>query len=173
MAHLALRVDTAGPWLVDVGFGQLSQHPLRLDVRADQPDPAGTFRVTPGGHGTLEVSLDGVPQYLLEPLPRTLPEFEPTCWWQQTAPASHFTQSLVCSLLTPTGRVTLSERTLIQTDAAGRHEQVLSTDAEVLAAYRSIFGVVLDRVPSLATSPVGPGPVPASSRPTTARTGTS
>jgi N-hydroxyarylamine O-acetyltransferase len=152
MAHLALRVDAPEPWLVDVGFGRFSRHPLRLDVRADQPDPAGTFRVTVGEHGTLDVAMDGEPQYRLEPLPRTLSDFEPTCWWQQTSPASDFTRSLFCSLPTSTGRVTLSERTLIRTDRSSRHERLLATDTEVLGAYRTHFGVVLDRVPSLAAS---------------------
>src|SRR4029453_5392235 len=51
--HLALGVDTdtTESWLVDAGFGSFSHHPLRLDRRADQPDPAGRFRITPTPHG--------------------------------------------------------------------------------------------------------------------------
>ena len=49
-------------------------------------------------------------RYRLEQRPRVLADFEPTCWWHQTSPASHFTQSLVCSLLTERGRVTLNDR---------------------------------------------------------------
>jgi N-hydroxyarylamine O-acetyltransferase len=155
--HLALRVDTGatGSWLVDVGFGSFSHHPLRLDSQADQPDPAGSFRITPTADGDLEVSADGRPQYRLEPHPRRLSDFEPTCWWHQTSPASHFTQSLVCSRLTGDGRVTLRDRTLIETTPSGRHERVLDDDAEVLDTYRARFGIHLDRLPPPRARAVG------------------
>ncbi|HSR24837.1 MAG TPA: arylamine N-acetyltransferase [Candidatus Eisenbacteria bacterium] len=147
--HLALRVDLNEPWLVDVGFGRFSSQPLRLDVRSEQRDPAGTFRVDPAADGDLDVSLDGEPQYRLDPRPRALRDFEATCWWHRTSPRSHFTRSIVCSLLTEGGRVTLSDRKLIRTDASGRHERALDGDAEVLAVCRTVFGIELDRVPTV------------------------
>ena len=147
--HLALRVDVAGdgPWLADVGFGRHSSHPLRLDARAEQADPGGSFRIAETADGDLDVSRDGQPQYRLEPRPRSLADFEPTCWWQQTSPSSHFTRSLVCSLLTEDGRVTLSDRALIRTAGDRREERTLTGDPEVLDAYRTWFGIVLDRLP--------------------------
>jgi N-hydroxyarylamine O-acetyltransferase len=147
--HLALRVDAGGPgpWLADVGFGQHSSYPLRLDTGDEQADPGGTFRIAETADGDLDVIRDGQPQYRLEPRPRSLGDFEPTCWWQQTSPRSHFTRSLVCSRLTEGGRVTLSDRTLIRTTAGQRDERTLTGDAEVLDAYRTWFGIVLDRLP--------------------------
>jgi N-hydroxyarylamine O-acetyltransferase len=147
--HLALRVDVAGdgPWLADVGFGRHSSYPLRLDSRGEQADPGGTFRIAEAADGDLDVIRDGQPQYRLEPRARSLADFEPTCWWQQTSPRSHFTRSLVCSLLTEDGRVTLSDRTLIRTTGEQREERTLSGDAESLDAYRTWFGIVLDRLP--------------------------
>lgn len=149
--HLALRVDTPEPWLVDVGFGRFSHYPLKLDLRSEQRDPGGTFRIADGADGDLEVFMDGEPQYRIESRPRELRDFEPTCWWQETSPKSHFTRSLVCSLLTERGRVTLSDRTLVHTMDAERQERLLTGDDEVLAAYRTYFGIVLDRVPSVLT----------------------
>jgi N-hydroxyarylamine O-acetyltransferase len=148
--HLALRVDVAGdgPWLADVGFGRHSSYPLRLDTAAEQADPGGTFRVAVTADGDLDVIRDGQPQYRAEPRPRALGDFGPTCWWQQTSPESHFTRSLVCSLLTERGRVTLSDRTLIHTTGDRREERTLAGDAEVFDAYRSLFGIVLDRLPT-------------------------
>ena len=148
--HLALRVDVvgAGPWLADVGFGRHSSYPLRLDTAAEQADPGGTFRVAETADGDLDVIRDGQPQYRVEQRPRSLGDFEPTCWWQQTSPKSHFTRSLVCSLLTEHGRVTLSDRTLIHTTGGRRDECTLTDDAEVLDAYRTHFGIVLDRLPT-------------------------
>lgn len=149
--HLALRVDLDpdGPWLVDVGFGRFSHHPLRLDLRDEQPDPGGTFRIVEREHGDLDVQCDGQPQYRLEARPRVLADFEPTCWWHQTSPRSHFTRSLTCSMPTGTGRITLSDRRLIRTGPGARQEELLGSDVDVLAAYRKHFGIVLDRVPSL------------------------
>jgi len=152
--HLALRVDTPEPWLVDVGFGRFSNYPLKLDLRSEQRDPGGTFRIADGvdgADGDLEVLMDGEPQYRIESRPRELRDFEPTCWWQETSPKSHFTRSLVCSLLTDSGRVTLSDRTLVHTIDAERQERLLTGDDEVLAAYRTYFGIVLDHVPSVLT----------------------
>jgi N-hydroxyarylamine O-acetyltransferase len=148
-AHLALRVDVDGdgPWLADVGFGRHSSYPLRLDPRDEQADPDGTFRIAETADGDLDVIRDGQPQYRLEPRPRSLADFEPTCWWQQTSPRSHFTRSPVCSLPTEDGRLTLSDRTLIRTTGEQREERTLSGDAEVLDAYRTRFGIVLDRLP--------------------------
>jgi N-hydroxyarylamine O-acetyltransferase len=156
--HLALLVRTAdgsGPWLVDVGFGSHSTFPLLFGSRDLQRDPAGTFLLADaradgegdGGTGDVDVLKDGEPAYRVEPRPRDLADFVPTCWWQQTSPTSHFTKSLVCSRLTETGRMTLSGQTLIRTIAGERTGQDLPSDAAVLAAYRDYFGITLDRIP--------------------------
>ena len=71
----------------------------------------------------------------------------PTCWWQATSPASHFTRSTICSRLTKDGRVSISGRTLITTEAGERTERQLPDDAAVLAAYREHFGIALDQAP--------------------------
>ncbi|MEV7968665.1 arylamine N-acetyltransferase [Sphaerisporangium sp. NPDC088356] len=149
--HLALRVDLDEPWLVDVGFGKFSRHPLRLEARDDQHDPGGVFRITEHG-GDVDVILDGRPEYRLDLRPYELGDFVPTCWWQQTSPLSHFTRSLTCSLMTEPGRVTLSGTKLISTVDGERREHVLDGDADVLAAYRTYFGITLDRVPTVATA---------------------
>jgi N-hydroxyarylamine O-acetyltransferase len=151
--HLALRVDVDGePWLVDVGFGRFSHRPIRLAERGEQKDPAGTFVVTEDAEGDLTVLRNGGREYRMEARPRTLADFEPTCWWHRTSPKSHFTRSLVCSRLTETGRVTLSGNTLILTDDTGKQEMTLHTDAEILDAYSRHFGISLDRVPTVRQS---------------------
>jgi N-hydroxyarylamine O-acetyltransferase len=151
-AHLALRVDLDEPYLVDVGFGSFSQHPLRLDVRDEQHDPGGVFQVTDGPQGDLDVIMDGEPQYRLDSRPYPLSDFAPTCWWTRTSPDSHFTRTLTCSLLTESGRVTLSGNRLVHTVRGERTERVLD-DAEAIAAYRTHFGITLDRLPTV--SPPG------------------
>ncbi len=144
--------DGSGPWLADVGFGSHSVYPLLLAARDDQDDPAGRFRLADidAGDvdaGDIDVLKDGRPQYRIETRERSLADCAPTCWWQQTSPQSHFTRSTICSRLTPGGRVTISGRTLIQTQGETRTEQQLDADDDLLAAYRDHFGITLSRVP--------------------------
>jgi N-hydroxyarylamine O-acetyltransferase len=147
--HMTLRVDLAEPWLSDVGFGRFATQPLRLTFPGDQPDPSGTFRVadSPSGHSELDIFHDGEPAYRVDPRPYELHDFAPTCWWQQTFPGSHFRKSLTCSISTRSGRITLSGDRLIVTEDGHREERSLTSDAEILAAYRRYFGITLDRVP--------------------------
>jgi N-hydroxyarylamine O-acetyltransferase len=150
--HLALLVRTAdgsGPWLADVGFGSHAVYPLRFDQRAEQDDPAGSFRLADADDGDIDVLRDGTPQYRIEVRARSLADFAPTCWWQQTSPASHFTQGTICSRLTEDGRISVGGRTLIVTRNGVRSEQELADDEALLAAYREHFGVVLSRAPKV------------------------
>ena len=152
--HLTLIVRLAGgggPWLADVGFGSHSTYPLRYDSRDGQHDPAGPFSLADAADGDVEVLRNGEPQYRIEPRERSLADFIPTCWWQQTAPESHFTQGTICSRLTEDGRVSISGRTLIRTSGGSRTEEQLPTDEAVLAAYRDHFGIALARVPAVTT----------------------
>jgi len=149
MALVVRPPDGSGPWLADVGFGAHSTHPLLLEDRAGHHDPAGQFQIAPASDGDLDVLKDGEPQYRLERRPRALEDFTPTCWWQQTAPQSHFRAGLICSLLTGDGRISLSGRTLITTRNGVRTERELADDAAVLAAYCEYFGIDLVRVPEL------------------------
>ncbi len=146
--HLVVRVDLDDRYLVDVGFGAHASYPLRLDWPEPQPDPGGEFLVVDGPDGDVDVLKDGTPQYRAEARPRTLADFGPTCWWQQTSPDSHFTRSLTCSRQTPEGRVTLSGNRLITTTAGERTETALDGDDAVREAYRTRFGFDLDRLPT-------------------------
>jgi N-hydroxyarylamine O-acetyltransferase len=147
--HLVLRVDTPESWLVDVGFGEHSLYPLRLAEPGPQADPRGSFVVAAVNGGDVDVLRDGTPQYRIELRGRALPDFEPMCWWHQTSPKSHFTRSLTCSLPISTGRLTLSDRRLIRTVDGERSEEVFCTEADLLAAYRDLFGIVLERAADL------------------------
>jgi N-hydroxyarylamine O-acetyltransferase len=150
--HLALVVraaDGSGPWLAEVGFGSHAVYPLRFDERGEQDDPAGRFRLADAGDGDVDVLRDGTPQYRIETRPRALADFAPTCWWQQTSPASHFTQGTICSRLTEDGRVSVGGRMLILTRSGVRSEQELADDEALLAAYQEHFGVVLSRAPKV------------------------
>ena len=87
--HLALIVrpaDGSGPWLADVGFGSHSVFPLLLDQRDGQTtQPASSCSLIPKT-ATWMCSGTGQPQYRIERRGRSLADFVPTCWWQQTSP---------------------------------------------------------------------------------------
>jgi N-hydroxyarylamine O-acetyltransferase len=156
--HMALVVrpsDGSGPWLADVGFGRHSVYPLLFDSRGEQDDPGGSFMLadTDSADGDIDVFRDGLPQYRIERRPRSQSDFAPTCWWQQSSPDSHFTHGTICSRLTETGRVSLSDRTLIITSNGDRSEHQLSSDQAVLDAYLAQFGIALDRVPQVLFPP--------------------
>jgi N-hydroxyarylamine O-acetyltransferase len=146
-----LRIDLDEPWLVDVGFGAFSRQPLRLLARDEQSDGDSRFLLVDVDHGDVEVRMNDRPNYLLDPRPRALADFIGTCWWQQTSPLSHFTQSLVCSLPTASGRITLNDRVLIRTDHGERDQTTLRSDEEILAAYEEHFGLKLASCPHLRT----------------------
>lgn len=151
--HLALLVETNGPRLVDVGNADHSPPPLSIDEAG--PD-GGVARdgwwlcpIPDGAAFELRSGSTPVYQFRLEEATDDLAEFTAPFWWHRTSPESRFTHSLICTLPTPGGRVTLSGRRLVRTIAGVRHETRLRTEEEVLAAYRDLFGIVLSREPKV------------------------
>ncbi|HEX7303168.1 arylamine N-acetyltransferase family protein [Lentzea sp.] len=138
--HVALLVD--GEWLVDVGFGTFSLHPLSWTSREDQRDPAGVFRLEDHGDD-VDVVHDGKPAYRLDRRPRELAEFVPTCWWHQTAPESHFRKGPMATKVVPGGRITVTDEQVVVTENGHR----TSTDVEdPAAALLEHFGIEFERV---------------------------
>ncbi len=153
--HLALVVrpaDGSGPWLADVGFGSHSVYPLLFDCREEQDDPAARFLLADTPDADVDVLSGGQPQYRIERRARSMEDFVPTCWWQQTSPESHFTRSTICSRLTEDGRVSIRGRSLIRTSGGSRSEEQMPDDDGLLTAYRDHFGIILDRVPAGASA---------------------
>ncbi|HEX6853504.1 MAG TPA: arylamine N-acetyltransferase [Candidatus Polarisedimenticolaceae bacterium] len=147
--HMALRVALAGPWLVDVGFGDSFRQPLRLDAVGEQVQGADAFRIDAvGDRRVLSRRGEGdvwAPQYRFGLEAHDLAEYEPMCRYHQTSPDSHFTQNRVCSLATPSGRITLSGMKLIETEKGVRRERVLADEREYDALLRTRFGISRDR----------------------------
>jgi N-hydroxyarylamine O-acetyltransferase len=133
--HLALLVDSE--WLVDVGFGAFSLHPLSWTLREDQQDPFGVFRLADHGDD-VDVLMDGAPTYRLERRPRSLSEFVPTCWWQQTAPESGFRKAPRASLARLDGRVTVTDEKVVITKDGHKTSTVVEDPA---AAFLEYFGI--------------------------------
>ncbi|MFD9704188.1 arylamine N-acetyltransferase [Lentzea sp. NPDC059081] len=135
LAHLVLLVDDE--WLVDVGFGAFALHPLSWRSRDDQHDPAGVFRLADNGDD-VDVFHDGEPAYRVERRPRQLTEFAATCWYQQTAPESHFRKGPMATKVVPGGRITVTDKQVVVTENGRK----TSTDVEdPAAAFLENFGL--------------------------------
>jgi N-hydroxyarylamine O-acetyltransferase len=142
--HLTLRVDIDEPWLVDVGFGDSFLEPLRLKSTLEQPQIGRIYRVHKAKDVFgLEVMANDrwKREYSFTLQPRQLSEFADMCHYHQTSPLSHFTRKLICSRPTPEGRITLSDRTLIETRNGVRQERILSGEDELRAKLHELFGV--------------------------------
>jgi N-hydroxyarylamine O-acetyltransferase len=146
--HLTLLVQLKERWLADVGFGDSFREPLRLDDPNEQLQDHGAYRLTRDGEQwTLLARVpndEWRPQYTFTLRPHQLADFAGMCHYHQTSPESHFTRKRVCSLATPTGRVTLSDMRLIITKSGERQERMLASHEEYAKALREYFGFKLD-----------------------------
>ncbi|HZI05078.1 MAG TPA: arylamine N-acetyltransferase [Archangium sp.] len=147
--HLVLEVSLDGSsWLVDVGFGEGFTEPLPL--APGQWDSGGQrFLLERRGEDWLlsQEGPDGARKllYVFSRVPRRLAEFSEMCRYHQTSPESFFLKGLLCTLKTPTGRVTLSGSRLIVTDQGQRVERPLAGQEELERALLEHFGVQLPR----------------------------
>ena len=142
--HMTLLVRSAGErWLADVGFGECFLHPLRLDERGEQRDPAGVFRIEQVNERDWLLSSSAQSEYLFSLVPHPLADFAAMCRYHQTSPQSSFTQKRVCTLATATGRITLRDDRLLVTENGAKREEPVDNDAAWREALRARFGVEL------------------------------
>ncbi len=143
--HLALLVDLDQPYLVDVGFGEAFLEPLRVVADIEQNDSRKTFLLSRNGDDWLirERAPDGPwePLYLFTLVARRLDDFAEMCKYHQTSPASHFTRKTICSMATPTGRLTISGDRFIETIEGNRAERMIGSEAEFRGLLGDRFGV--------------------------------
>ncbi len=156
--HLTLLVRhlSGSDWLADVGFGNSFLHPLRFEAELEQDGADGRgYRLhrndddrteqTQREYWIVQQLNDATwqPQYRFTLQPHALADFTERCIYQQTSPESHFTRQRICSLATPTGRMTLSDLRLITTIHGERKEQLLTSEEEYIATLAEQFGVIL------------------------------
>jgi len=128
--HMTLLVRLKEPWLVDVGFGDSFTEPKQLEVTSWQVDNGKSYRIARKNGERVLSRWDEIgvwdPQYSFTLRSRKLADFDARNRYQQSSPMSHFTQGRLISKLTPTGRVTLSQRKLIVTSGEQRREYVVN-----------------------------------------------
>lgn len=144
--HMTLMVTLEQRWLVDVGFGDSFLEPLLIDERNEQVQGNRSYRIVDDNdHLTMlqrEKNGDWRPQYRFTLQPYDYADYAKMCEYHQTSSQSPFTQKRVCTLATPTGRITLSNMRLITTSVGNeRQERVLAGEAEYTATLNRLFGI--------------------------------
>jgi N-hydroxyarylamine O-acetyltransferase len=143
--HLVLEISLDDrPWLVDVGFGEGFSEPLPLAPGEWDSDGQRFLLEQRGEDWALSVrQADGAWKllYAFSRRPRRLEEFAGMCRYHQTSPDSFFRKNRLCSLKTPTGRVTVSGPRLIVSEAGRREVRTLETEEAVEQALLEHFGI--------------------------------
>ncbi|BDD12587.1 acetyltransferase (plasmid) [Fulvitalea axinellae] len=109
-------------YLVDVGFGEFTFYPLKIEINTIQSDPRGNFVIEEYESDYYKVSKEenGAKsiEYIFTLKERDLCEFEGMCIYHQTSSNSHFTEKKIISKPTEKGRITISGNTLKITEGA-------------------------------------------------------
>lgn len=148
--HMALIVNIGNEnYLTDVGFGDFSFYPLKIEFNKELTDKCGIFKFGKydGDYNVVTKLNDKnelVPQYIFSEKQRTLYEFSEMCKYHQTNPASHFTRNLICSKQTQNGRITISGNKLKITDKGIVTEHILATEKELLINLKDLFNIDLN-----------------------------
>ncbi len=139
--HLVLLVQLSKPWIVDVGFGDSCRIPLPL--QGPSPDPGYRLQQDPLGWSLQQcypTRCKNLFSFTLQP--RALEDFACRCRFHQTSKDSLLNQIPLCTRATLTGRLTLSGRTLTQTEGEEQSQQAL-TETEVDEVLLHQFGINL------------------------------
>ena len=147
--HMALIVDIENDnYLVDVGFGEFSFCPIKIELNKDTNDPRGIFRIETFDENYKIVKKkdsDGkfIPEYIFSERKRQIDEFYDRCNYHQTSAESHFMQKRLCSLPTKSGRITLTGDILKTKKNGEVIEEKLNNEQEVQQELWNYFGVRL------------------------------
>ncbi len=145
--HLAIVVSFGGvEFLSDVGFGDFSAEPLRLELGLEQKDPNGVYGIEESDDGYLAVQKQSGSgwenEYCFKNIERNLSEFAAMCVHNQTSPESHFTHGKLCSLMTENGRKTLTEKKYLVTKKSEKIEMNVLTENQFYEILSVEFGIL-------------------------------
>ncbi len=148
-AHMAIVVKIQDEeYVTDVGFGEFTAEPLKFILDIEQQDPAGIFRITKfpfEGSEYFEISKKDESGWRSENIfttdPRELSAYTGMCQFQQTSPESNFVKKKICSLMTETGRKTLTSDMFIETKSGERTETPVTSPPQFNEILRREFGI--------------------------------
>jgi len=147
--HMTLIVTLKDDkYLVDVGFGEFTSYPVKIELNKEIMDPAGVFRIESYNedHKVIKKkNADGkfIPEYMFSEKERQTEEFYERCNFHQTSNESHFMQKRISSLLTKTGRITLAGDKMKIIENGEVQERQLNNEQEIQQALWNYFGIKL------------------------------
>ncbi|WP_080054833.1 arylamine N-acetyltransferase family protein [Spirosoma aerolatum] len=146
--HAAIIVHLNGiDWLVDVGFGRrFPLYPIAIQPGEIQEDRTGlyTIRSYNAAYWVIQYQNETgnwVPAYLFTTVSRQLTDFRSMCRYHQTSSASYFTQNMLCTLVTPNGRITLTDDKLKITEQGRVTEQPVDDADDFEYLLETHFGI--------------------------------
>lgn len=134
--HVALVVHLNGRnWLVDVGYGDFSLVPLAIAGGEIQSDGRNYYQIIEpvmiDGQSYLGVAKwnaskqDFKIDYVFTLIPRAMADFSGMNEFHQTSHESHFSRSVICTMPTPDGRITLINNKLIRKENGKRQVKII------------------------------------------------
>ena len=147
--HMTLIVRFGNEeYLADVGFGEFTMKPLKIELNKDISDPLGIFKIVKHDdnyYAVMQKGEDGefFPRYIFSVTERVIDDFNGMCTFHQTSSESHFTQNKICSLPVKDGRITISGMKLITTLNGKTETRELESDEEVKLVLKTHFNIVL------------------------------
>ncbi len=147
--HMAILVKLAGhQWLVDVGFGDSFREPIGFGPVSIQVRNAYRLVAEESGYWLLlQRSLRELTEkslYMLTLTPRQIEDFQERCQYHQTSPQSPFTKGRLCTIATPEGRVTLTDKELVITTASDKKSSPVVSEEEYHSLLQQHFGIRFD-----------------------------
>jgi N-hydroxyarylamine O-acetyltransferase len=152
--HLALVVELDGKkLLVDVGYGDFALKPLIIERDLVQNDGRNNYIITDN------VVLDGkkymsigkwndmrkqfVPEYIFTLTPYMMEDFADMNHDQQINPKSHFVRTLMCSIPTEAGRISIVNNRVIETVNGIKSVRHIKDDRQRLQLLKKYFDINL------------------------------
>jgi N-hydroxyarylamine O-acetyltransferase len=150
--HLALITTIDGAdYLVDVGFGEFTLNPLKIELGITQSDKRGNFKIERYDDQYLAVSnqagLKWDFEYVFSTNERAFSEFAEVCRYHQTSAESHFTRNRLCSIATENGRITLTDDKLKITDRGKSTETAIIDEQDFAAKLAHYFSIEMNATP--------------------------
>jgi N-hydroxyarylamine O-acetyltransferase len=146
--HMVLLTDLEKTYLVDVGFGDTFRKPIALPDGIVE-DISGTYRVQPFGPDPDTYILQKKEKsswqhvYSFTTHPREMSDFTDMCTFHQTSSESHFTQEMICTMATKTGRVSLSDDFLTITEGNSKRKRRVTSPEDFRKKLKQNFEIRL------------------------------
>ncbi len=137
-------------YLADVGFGDFAAGSLEIVDGIEQTDREGTFRINSVENGSFVVEKKNGDEwrnaYMFSSQARDLAEFAGMCDFQQYSPESHFTKGKLCSMMTLTGRKTLTDKSFIKTSNGERSEREVESEQTFVEILYREFAIMTNSI---------------------------